>query len=420
MAGFIPIQAPARVTTVNGLDGAIGVGLIVLASEAPVMTLMKIAPDAVVSAGAQATYLLAFGLALLGLSRRGAQVAWLGPASFFAAAIAVTAWLSTLWSILPDVTWRRALIHTATLLSAFYLASFSPWRLARLIAMSGLGLVALSALLAIAAPHIGVMQEVHVGAWSGLWLEKNRLAAVTALTGLACLACAGMSPRWGRWLIGVAGCVAVVALARSATSLAAMLLGAGSLALVALIRRGPMTAALLVGAAGFAIAGLAYVWLGHPDWIAQALGRDATFTGRTEIWQAVAPRVEARPWTGYGYGAFWSPQADHGARIAGELGYEARNAHNAWLELRLDFGFAGPVLIIGLLGYGLFTALIQAPRSRLAFLVAPLLICAFAMSATEAVFVPAASFLWLSLLAAILALQRRVGSNDGHDAADLR
>jgi O-antigen ligase len=420
MAAFIPIHAPSRAAPRPESDAAIGAALIALASEAPVMTLMKVAPEGVVSAGAQFTYLAALALAVIGLSRRGGQVAWLGPASFFAVAIALTAWASSLWSILPDVTWRRALIHTATLLSAFYLASFPPWRLARLVAMSGLALVAGSAFLALAAPQIGVMQEIHIGAWSGFWLEKNRLGAIAALSGLACLACAAMSPRWGRWLAAAALCGLVVVMARSATSLAAMLLGVGVFAVIALIRRGPLTATVLVGAAGFAIAALSYAGLAHPDWIAAALGRDATFTGRTEIWSAVAPRIETRPWTGYGYGAFWSPEADYGARIAGELGYEARNAHNAWLELRLDFGFAGVVWIIGLLGYGLIAALMAAPRNRLAFLVAPLLVCALAMSATEAVFVPAASYLWLSLLAGILAMQRKAGEDNSHDSTNLR
>ncbi len=420
MAAFIPIHAPSRVAPRAEWDGAIGAALILLASEAPVMTLMKVAPPGIVSAGAQLTYLVAFGFAVVGLSRRGRHVAWLGPASFFALAIALTAWVSTLWSILPDVTWRRAFIHTATLLSAFYLASFPPHRLARLIAMCGLSLVMGSALLALATPQIGVMQEIHIGAWSGFWLEKNRLGAVAALSGLACLACAAMTPRWARWLAAAVFCALVVVMARSATSLAAMLLGVGLFCVIALIRRGPLTATVLVGAAGCAIAVLGYIGLAHPDWIALVLGRDATFTGRTEIWNAVAPRIEARPWTGYGYGAFWSPQADYGARIAGELGYEARNAHNAWLELRLDFGVAGGMLMIGLLGYGLFAALAAAARSRLSFLVAPLLVCTLAMSATEAVFVPAASYLWLSLLAGILALQRRDGADLEDDTTDFR
>ena len=38
-----------------------------------------------------------------------------------------------------------------------------------------------------------------------------------------------------------------------------------------------------------------------------ALGRSATLTGRTRIWQMSLDNIAQRPWLGYGFGAFWRP-----------------------------------------------------------------------------------------------------------------
>src|SRR5205823_5558776 len=44
--------------------------------------------------------------------------------------------------------------------------------------------------------------------------------------------------------------------------------------------------------------------------INHAVLMDPTFTGRDDIWQFAVDNINARPWLGYGFGAFWeTPQA---------------------------------------------------------------------------------------------------------------
>jgi len=38
------------------------------------------------------------------------------------------------------------------------------------------------------------------------------------------------------------------------------------------------------------------------------LGKDATFTGRTNVWGPILRQVEQRPWTGFGHGAVWTEE----------------------------------------------------------------------------------------------------------------
>ena len=70
---------------------------------------------------------------------------------------------------------------------------------------------------------------------------------------------------------------------------------------------------------------------------APVLGRDETFTDRTEIWDRLLPRAMQRPIVGHGVGGFWTTQT---VGLA-----EVNEAHNGYLEVLIDYGFAGLVLI---------------------------------------------------------------------------
>ena len=70
---------------------------------------------------------------------------------------------------------------------------------------------------------------------------------------------------------------------------------------------------------------------------ASNFGRDATLTGRTEIWEGLMPDVMRQPVLGSGFASFWTPITI--ARHAiGE-------AHNGYLEVLLDRGFLGIIFL---------------------------------------------------------------------------
>ena len=77
-----------------------------------------------------------------------------------------------------------------------------------------------------------------------------------------------------------------------------------------------------------------------------ALGKDATLTGRTEVWTAIERQLVGREWTGFGYGAIW----DHTSRwaplawIEHDAGFRPVHAHNGWLEVWLGFGLIGVIV----------------------------------------------------------------------------
>jgi O-antigen ligase len=74
---------------------------------------------------------------------------------------------------------------------------------------------------------------------------------------------------------------------------------------------------------------------------------DATFTGRTEIWELALQYIARRPLTGYGYSAFWgTPQVVYGAGENQSWVNAASDAHNAYVNLALGIGLPGLVLVV--------------------------------------------------------------------------
>lgn len=74
---------------------------------------------------------------------------------------------------------------------------------------------------------------------------------------------------------------------------------------------------------------------------------DASFTGRTEIWQFATSRMMERPITGYGYAAFWNtPEVVYGMDASQTWANEASHAHNGYLDLALTVGIPGAALVV--------------------------------------------------------------------------
>jgi O-antigen ligase len=134
--------------------------------------------------------------------------------------------------------------------------------------------------------------------------------------------------------------VATIVLTRSATSalLAAISLGVFASARVIERYRLPVLTGLAVASL---VAISALLWAGGLLDPLRAVGRDATLTGRAEIWGFVELYVQQHPWRGFGYRAF--PLA-HLLRIDPRWGldsYVVGTTHNAYLAIVTEIGIVG-------------------------------------------------------------------------------
>ena len=84
--------------------------------------------------------------------------------------------------------------------------------------------------------------------------------------------------------------------------------------------------------------------------IVAALGRDMTFTGRTNIWDQITWET-VNPWIGCGYWNFW--QGPKGKAISDAIKWAIPTAHCGYLDVYLDGGILGvAALLLVLVAYG--------------------------------------------------------------------
>jgi len=114
--------------------------------------------------------------------------------------------------------------------------------------------------------------------------------------------------------------------------------------------------------------------------------RDATLTGRTEVWQKVLEMVE-NPLIGGGYNSFFL--GDRLTSLWSEYTWRLTEAHNGYIEIYLDLGIIGLSLLVALIIVSLRAALtgvrsdIETGSLKLAMLVS-----AIAYNITESAFRP--------------------------------
>jgi hypothetical protein len=93
-----------------------------------------------------------------------------------------------------------------------------------------------------------------------------------------------------------------------------------------------------------AVGGLVTLWLTR-DTIFSLLGRSADLTGRESIWAAVAERAGERPLLGWGFSSPWVPTEPAFDRWIVDHGETVMQAHNMWLDVSLQLGLVGVVIM---------------------------------------------------------------------------
>ena len=286
-------------------------------------------------------YLMSLALAVI-CWRQTFSALWRTPLMLSLVTMCALSWI---WSIDPSGTLRRFIALSFTVLAGYTLAARFSWaRLTEVVALAFTVMMLGSAFLAICIPKMGVMHELFPGAWRGMWLEKNNLGSCMAIGFVAAASAALHNPRrqvfWG---LIAAGMVALTVLSTSKTSLVCLVLGMGGIVFIYLARRGAILGILLTWVAVTVLLALAGLVLFAPDKLYLLLGKDATLTGRTFIWDGIARVMEDRPKLGYGYGVVWTDEGDYAplAKITAVAGFRAYHAHSCWFETWLGMGIVG-------------------------------------------------------------------------------
>lgn len=290
---------------------------------------------------------------------------------WFAVGYVVWATASIIWSAYPEASVTTLLLLLSTTVQGMFVGSVLTWReLVRSIASALKWILGLSLLFELWVSLIwggpimpGFGRPEHgvdpIEMWSrdnlfdggriqGLFGNANPLAYV-ALLGIVVFALriASRAPRRGLLIAWIALSAFLFVRAASAT---ATLAAAGVVVVLATAllmrtsrRPGGRTRYYLAYAV-VAVGGLLALWLGRERLFA-LLGRSADLTGRERIWEAVGARAAERPLIGWGFASPWVPTdpffdgwiVDHGVTVM--------QAHNMWLDVFLQLGVIGVVLM---------------------------------------------------------------------------
>jgi exopolysaccharide production protein ExoQ len=313
--------------------------------------------------------------------------------------------VSVVWSLDPELSLRRGVALTLTTAFGWYLAArWSMLELLRLLAY-GLGAaLVLSVVFVLAIPELGVHGGIHEGAWRGAFVHKNLLGKFAALAALL-FAILWRSEDQRRWpaAAGLMLAVGLVLLSRSITAVVTLAALLGMLPIVSVLRwRFSRRAPLLAGAT-FVAGAAALLLAANLDAALLAMGRDATLTGRTALWAAVAEAGMQRPWLGAGYSAFWATVNPGVALVQESAGWRAQGSHNGMMDLWLDLGFVGLALFLAAVALGTrrsFRALRSTARPETAW---PLLVIAFVLltNLTEGGLLRQNNLVWVVFVAAV-------------------
>ncbi|EBA13100.1 O-antigen ligase family protein [Roseobacter sp. CCS2] len=258
--------------------------------------------------------------------------------------------VSLAWSEDLALTLRRAGGLSLTTAFAFWLAlRFNPAEIFRLVVLTAVTVILANYLYILQEPSRGIHQSYdlvgaqHAGSWRGLFGHKNDFGRVIAFVASILLVgfALGKGQKYLRWLaMPLAGLVVLLIIKTSSSQ--AVLLGAAVPVIMAVFlgmrsMSAPARSLVLIIALPFAVIGLLSAQLLF-EYLLGLLGRDATLTGRTIIWEGVFIALGGNVVAGGGYGAGWQVV---GPQLTALTGFEVGHAHNGFLDLAVDIGVVG-------------------------------------------------------------------------------
>jgi exopolysaccharide production protein ExoQ len=342
---------------------------------------------------------------LIGLRPAVLVRAW--PAWLILGVLILQAFASKWWSIDPGVTQRRVIAMAISSAFAIYVGvAFTGRHLPRMLMLSASIMGVGSLVMVVINPTIGVHQLENAGLWRGLWYEKNQMGLVMSAGAVAAAACLASEDR-RRLLptITLAVTTVLVLATQSKTSLLCLILGVGAVGGLWAMKRGG--AAFSIVAVWFGVvltAVAAFVFITDPATVLKALGKDPSLTGRTDIWEALMREVAERPWTGFGYQAFWGKDSVPAAFIRAETQWPVPSAHNGWIDLLIQLGWPGAITVGLTVAVATIVTVFRIPGSgaREGYWAVGYLLVFLLLSLSESVLLSHANLPW-TLLLAILA-----------------
>lgn len=266
--------------------------------------------------------------------------------------------ISILWSDFPIVVLKKWLRFSGDVVIVLLVLTEADTgeKIYRIMRRMAIILLPLSALFAKFYPSLGRIYTVTgTQMWVGVAGHKNSLGFLCAFTGVV-LVWRNL-PKWPKVNLLDAGLLAFAVYlligSKSTTSVIVFVLGAFLLIAQSLMKGDirKLNRAVVFGLCLLlVIQVLAVSFLGRsiaPGLFAAA-GKDASLTGRIPLWQTLIDMGQRAPYFGRGFASFWlSP--GRLSELWRRVNWTPTTAHNGYIEIFLDLGVAGLLILLCLL-----------------------------------------------------------------------
>ncbi|MFN6529633.1 O-antigen ligase family protein [Nostoc sp. ChiSLP03a] len=317
--------------------------------------------------------------------------------------------VSIIWSFEPSTTLKNSFsLINSSLFGLYFASRYSLKQQLHLLAWNFAIIIILSFVFAIALPKYGIQSDLDGSKWRGVFTHKNGLGAKMVTSGMIFFILGYQTKRrsWLFWA-GFGLSILLLRLSASGSSLVNLLIIILTFFAFQIWRWSyqlMVPTLIMIATIGQSL----YFWFSsNPDILFGAIGKDATLTGRTQLWPLVIDKIWKHPWLGYGYGGFWQGWNGESADIWLAAAWTPNHPHNGYLALCLDLGLLGLAVFF----FGFWRSYLQGfacvRNSKTAFDIWPLIHMTFILlsSLTESNLLESNSLTWILYVAASLSVR---------------
>jgi O-antigen ligase len=325
--------------------------------------------------------------------------------------------VSVVFAVHPDLAGRRLLLAVFTICNAvaLLLLPLNREHFARLLTVAAFVILALCYAGVLLRPHLSIHQPTDVmetdlaGNWRGAFGHKNGAGAAMAVLIFIGIFVARVTNRMhGIAIIAAAALFLVFTQAKSPLRLLPLVL---LIAYLVLRVRSPALKVALVVTVPVLINLMTIGTVSFPavEEMLEGVISDTSFTGRDEIWAFALNHIGQRPFTGFGFQAFWgTSELVVSGSIRESWAYRASDAHNGYLNIAVMTGVVGLVLSLVWIVAQPLADLIRNNASRndpLTMLFVQIWLFGIVLSAFESTFFGGGNCLWAMMIVSIVGLR---------------
>ncbi|MFP4013482.1 MAG: O-antigen ligase family protein [Chitinispirillaceae bacterium] len=315
---------------------------------------------------------------------------------------------SLLWSDFPDISirrWARALgdiLMVLVVVTESDVPAAYNWMVRRFAYV----LVPLSVMLVKYFREIGVAYDFtgDMEMWVGVTTHKNSLGQLVTLS-LLFFVWQFLRRKWSYfdipivigalWLLGGSGT------ASSKTSILVFLTGTAMFVALSRLKNAKV---LVVGFCSVLVTAFIgevilefFLHTSIFELVLSTTGRDATLTGRTDLWVEVIRIGMQHPFLGSGYGNFWLGDFSH--NLWDIFNWHPAQAHNGYIDVFVDIGFIGLFLVVMLVLWGIRSSFREISRgSEFGKFRLVIILMVVIYNIAESSFAKPTSLLWFTFL----------------------